>query len=145
MSGSTIPATVSALVTLFTATLPSVQVTDGPDYDARVNFLAVAWDSEDTPAIVANREIADARRARDQEEYEITCLLSIHDSVKSVALVRADLFTQLEALMSALDADQTLGHVVTRAWITQYAYVPSRGESGATVSVRFTVTVLAWK
>jgi hypothetical protein len=150
VSGSTVPVTLAALVDKFKAAIPTFQVVDGPDYDARTSFLAVGWDGEDEPAIVVQRSIADARRGRDQETYDVTSLISVHDAstdpnVSSVRKVRETLFAAFESIMQALDADQTLGGAVTRAWITEYAYVPVLAESGATASLRFTVNVTAWK
>jgi hypothetical protein len=144
VSGSTIPAALAALVTTLDAALPTVQITDGPSYDATVNYLTVGWEDENTPAVQAVRDPADAGQSRNREEYEVACLLSQHTGT-TVRLAREAVFAQFDLIDAALHADKTLGGVVARAWVSAYDLLPALTEGGATASLRFTVTVLAWK
>jgi hypothetical protein len=145
VSGSTIPAALAALTTTLTAALPTtLQITDGPVYDAQVAHLAIGWEDDNTPAVVAVRDPADAAAARNREEYEIACLLSNHTGT-TPRLAREALFAQFELIDAAIHADMNLGGAVSRAWVSAYELVPALTEGGATASLRFTVTALAWK
>jgi hypothetical protein len=145
VSGSTVPAALDALTVTFTGALPDLQVVDGPDYDPRRNFLAVGWHSNDEPAAVVDYLIADAGRARDQEQYDVHCLLSFHVGTGTVSSARASLYTAYEALARALADNPKLGGAVSRARMANAEYLPLIDEGGVTVSIRFSVNVLAWK
>jgi hypothetical protein len=145
MSGSTVPATIDALLALFRAALPDLQITDGPDYDPRNNFLAVGWHSNDEPATAANNTIADAGRSRDQEDYDVFCLLSFHVGSGGVSAARSSLYAAFEVLCAALRGDSALGGAVSRARLSEHAYLPMVDEGGITLSIRFAVNVIAWK
>jgi hypothetical protein len=145
VSGSTVPAALDALVATFTTALPGLQVTDGPDYDPRNAFLAVGWHSNDEPAVTLAQSIADAGRSRDREDYDVSCLLSWHVGNAGVSSARTELFQAFETVCSAVAADGTLGGSVHRARMSEHAYFPLIDEGGVTVSIRFTVNVVAWK
>jgi hypothetical protein len=146
MSGTTVPAALDALAAVCRTALPAgFQVTDGPDYDPRLGFLAVGWHSNDEPAVTESTVIADLGLRHDQENYDIHSLLSLHVGSETVSSVRADLYASFELISTAIAADRDLGGAVHRARIVQHEYLPMVDEGGVTVSIRFAVNVIAWK
>lgn len=147
MSGTTLPATLDALVALFTAALPALQVVDGPNYDPSTAFLAVGWHSNDEAAASPTSIIADLGRRADREDYDVSCLLSYHvgASQDGMSAARSSLYASFAAINAALDTDSNLGGAVYRARVSEHSYVPLIDETGVMVTIRFLVSVIAWK
>lgn len=145
MSGTTIHDAINALVSLAKTALPDLQVADGPDYDARTSFLAIGWHSEHEPAVNVNRDIADARQARDLEDYDVHNVLSVFRGNAKVADARAQLIDLFNTFDAAIKADPKLGGTVAMARLADYELLPMFTETGAHVAMRITVNVRAWK
>lgn len=147
MSGSSVPAVLTALTSLFTTAAPSgVTVSDGPIYDPPGNFLAVGWDMTDTAdGVTGQSSPADAGLAQNDELYDVNCVLSFHEGSSDPTTARAELFTAYNALDTALAGDHTLGGACMFAQIATYRLEQGVAETGSTAFLRFTVRVHAWK
>lgn len=155
MSGTTIPAVWAALTNTWTAALTDVTVRRGPFYgDVPERFLAVGWDRTDQPSIqfvktpegLGDRGIGGAAsRRREQEQYEISSLLSSAVDDNTIDAVIATLFAAYEVCAAALDADPTLGGLVLTSHINTGDVTPILIEEGALLDLRFSTSITALK
>lgn len=144
MSGTTIDAALTALVTLFKgAGMVKVGVIDGPAYDPPNNFLAVGWDRSDQPAVVATKVLGDYGTTDGLEQYTVSSLLSFSYDDGEVTVVRGLLTAAFDQLDTALGLDPTLGGLVLNAWIGEYELTPILTEAGTVADLRFSTVIRA--
>lgn len=138
---SALPATLDALVALFTSALPGVQVVDGPvTQDVRGSVVAVGLAPQDpTPADAS--EVAAGLRVR-RESFDVLCLARSWSGNDAVKAQRDRTFELVAGVKAALNADRTLGGVVLGAEFAGFSYVPWRTERAQlVVDVTFRVSV----
>lgn len=141
---SSVPAALTALVTLATTALPGVSVWDGPPLEEAADLLMVGYSGEDdAPAVTVTADPADLGGASCWEDYDVACELSCATGDQALTATRARLFGFFAALKSALAVDQKLGGVVARAYVSQWSLVQALTATGTVVGVRFTVHVQA--
>jgi hypothetical protein len=135
--GELIPAAIEALVALWKAALPDVQVLDGdPTTWTAGVFLTVGIGADD----VTNEATVERPGLRRRSDYaDITNALWAAGGDTSIPAYRDRAFTTFRAARTALQADQKLGGAVTRAELTSYAYQPRRTPRGAGAQIQFTV------
>jgi hypothetical protein len=143
---STIPAAISALVTVIdTALGPSVQVHDGKPVSAETpDWVAVAYDPTAETAVEFDREWAQIGAQRLEEHYSILCTLRSGSGDERLVDRRAAAFTLLDAVTAAIAADYSLGGVVRTAAVLGSGQLDqAENRSGAAAGIRFRVQVEA--
>jgi hypothetical protein len=113
VSTSRIPATIDALVSIFAAALPDVQVLDGPpNVNLDLDFVTVGWSPYADTAAEATQQFASIGTQRRDEDFTVICYAGSYsgDTVTSARRTRA--FQLVASAETALRADVTLGGVL---------------------------------
>lgn len=146
MSGSTIHAALSALVSVWRTAAPiGVIVIDGPAYDPPANFLAVGWDRSDAASVTSTAVPSVLSGLQAAETFDVSSLLSFSFDADEVTTVRGLVFAAFDAFAAALAADQDLGGAVWTARISDYEMTPILTEVGSVMDLRFTTRIEASK
>jgi hypothetical protein len=148
MADSTIPAAIAALVAMFTAALPAVQVFDSDiTADVQKEYVGVAFpDSADpagNPGVTFTQGWAALGAGRKFEEYDIRCQLSSWSGDGTIAARRTRAFAMFAACQTALRADSLLaGALPTGAATTGPGQlIDADTQYGPTCTLAFTVEV----
>jgi hypothetical protein len=147
VSGTTIPAALSALTTLVASALPSWKVFRGPVYDipknsdfACVAFTGVPGENSLDASVVS----VDAAMSGNTEAYNVACVLTAHKGTNDLDTLTTTAYGALEAVMVALEGDRNLGGAVSVAQLVNHSLIYGVGETGANATVPFTVQIQAW-
>lgn len=149
---STAPACIDALVAQMRAMVPQdgdgrVAVFDGgPIRDSEVtdDVIAIGYRPEDEDVVVDTRTREQMSAAPDDERYDILSVASSwRGRVTDQKTVRDRAYELVDLLAAQLAADQTLGGVVMRAYVSSTSLGQAQTTEGATATVRFTVSVRA--
>jgi hypothetical protein len=121
--------------------LEGVRVFDGPPVNApaELEYLVLGL-SMDQDASVNGQDVQGWGGRRDVS-YGITNLLQVMSGDTTVATVRRRLLQLLDAFGALLRADESLGGVCTRAWLSEWRYQAVESAKGATALIEFTVGV----
>lgn len=148
---TTVPAVLSALVTLGATALPGVKVYDGPNNEDNLpdEFLAVGFSRDEDDASVDGALIDEGNRTSG-ESYSVHCILSVATGDVddgAVAARRARCSVLFGQYATALRADPTLaGALVAGAAATlgsfSWIYGPS-SQGGSYAEVEFDVDITA--
>jgi hypothetical protein len=144
VSGTTIPAALAALTTLWAGVLPTVRVVNGPIYDPPTEYLTVGW-AQDQPAVSRGPREKNPGLGTTYETYEVRCTLSFHAGQTKVISVQVAMFTAFDLIDAALNANSRLGGVVVLARIEDVDYHPDIDEGGSEARAVITVGVQASK
>lgn len=148
---TTVPAVLSALYQLGTATLPGVEVYDGaPDIDNLPDeFLCIGWSRDEDDAAVDGDQSDEGNRTA-SESYQVHCILSVatgDTGTGSVAARRTRCADLLGLFAAALRADPSLGGVLVAgaaATLGSFSWIYGPSSQGGTYSeVEFDVGVQA--
>lgn len=148
MSGSTIPAALTALVTTFRTVTPTTcDVFRGRARDPqKPRFLCVGFDESGQAPVTGARDLADYGGSQDQEAYDVSNLLTCWAGNETPDQLEADTLNLFDVFAAAVDADRSLDQAVAQARVTQFDYQPAvKRDEGVLVQVRFTVNIVAWK
>jgi hypothetical protein len=111
---SRIPATIDALVSIFTVALPDVQVLDGPpNVDLASDFVVVGWSPYADTAADAQQQFASLGTQRREEDFTIVCYADSYSGDTGASVRRARVFQIVGVAETALRADATLGGVIS--------------------------------
>lgn len=144
MTTSRVPAVIDALVTTLTAALPNVTVIDGPLVTVPSgDYLTVGWTPDgDTTTGVQDRAPSGGHART--EHIEVPCYCDSFSGSTAVSARRTAAFTLMAAAETALNADQTLGGVVSAPGYAQLGAYTERQEqtdAGVAVGVVFHVVI----
>lgn len=143
MATSTIPATIDALVALFTASLSDVDVHDGPAVVSnRADHLSVGYAGRDNPEAVSWEQTAAGiqRGAHPRDEvFFVNCVINSGsgDAVMSTRRTRA--FAILGQVETSLRADPSLGGVVMTAQVADGSLLQDLDENGMFAGLVFRI------
>lgn len=143
---STVPAAISALITILDNALGSdVQVHDGkPETAETPDWVAVAYDPTSETAVEFDREWASIGAQRLEEHYDVLCTLRSGSGDEEIIDRRARAFALLDAVTAAIAEDYSLGGVVRVAAVLGPGSLDqSENRSGAAAGIRFRVKVEA--
>jgi hypothetical protein len=111
---SRIPATIDALVAIFAAALPDVQILDGPpNVNLASDFVTVGWSPYTDTAADAQQQFVSLGTQRREEDFTIACYADSYSGDTGASARRARVFQLVGAAETALRADATLGGVLT--------------------------------
>jgi hypothetical protein len=111
---SRIPATIDALVAIFTAALPDVQVLDGPpNVTLDSDFVTVGWSPYKDTAVDATQQFVSLGTQRREEDFIIACYADSFSGDTGASVRRARVFQLVGVVEMALRADPTLGGVLS--------------------------------
>lgn len=118
MSTSRIPATIDALVAIFAAALPDVQVLDGPpNVNLASDFVTVGWSPYKDTAVDATQQFASLGTQRREEDFTIACYADSYSGDTGTSARRARVFQLVGVIERTLRTDSggdpTLGGVLT--------------------------------
>lgn len=144
MTTSRIPAVRAALVSIFTAQMPTAAISDGkwvtnPDGD----YLTVGWTPENDRPTGHQDWAALGNKARN-ETIDIPCYADSLSGSTDPAARRAAAFALFGTAETAIRADPTLGGVIPNpgwAWISDYIDYEEQTEAGVEAGVIFHVSV----
>jgi hypothetical protein len=122
--GSTVPTTLTALVTMFGAASPVTLVFNGPTLTAEPWTEAVTVGSPDaqTPnAAEGVWQVEGMAPVPSREQYTVNCLLEVLSGADDQTVDRARLFTIFNLYGAALATDPTLGGTVLSARMGVFA------------------------
>jgi hypothetical protein len=103
---SRIPATIDALVSIFAAALPDVQILDGPpNVNLASDFVTVGWSPYKDTAVDATQQFVSLGAQQREEDF--------YSGDTGTSARRARVFQLVAAAEMALRADVTLGGVLT--------------------------------
>lgn len=150
---SSIPATLNALVALWTAAQPTVMFVDAVTLSGEEGKtvadnigrrVIVGGDPESDVGVTFDREWAAIGRVRMIESFDIPCHLECVSGDEDATALRTAAFTLLDALSAALAADNTLGGLVAQgaAVLGTGSLTADQDEEGARAAIRFVVHCL---
>lgn len=138
---SVLPAVIEALVALWRAAMPQVQVVDGPPtVDVRGTALLVGW----TPLTEQTQGVFTPAGLRVERESVpvVPCVARTWSGSADVAAQRRDSFAVVTKAREALRAYRTLGGLVLEARVGGYTYAPMVNDQGQLViDVVFSVDI----
>ena len=147
MWASTIPAVMSALITLWQEAdaLAGVTVSDGVwvGDDSVTSVVCVGYDGNDG-AVQAQESPAGFDADTNQEAYTVFCSASAVSGNNDPAGVRETAFGLYRACCEALRLDSTLGGLVLRAMPGELTVRQSADAQGWACTVQFGITVSAF-
>lgn len=145
--GSTIPATIGALVDLWgqAETLQDVWVSDGPAIgnDAAVQIIEVGHVDNDD-AVRGDSAVAGLSLDALQESYTILCSATAMDGGNDQAASRTAAFTLYGACCDALAADPTLSRTVLQSRPGEVTVRQYATDQGVACQIIFAVSVTAF-
>lgn len=142
---STVPTVLDALVALWSAALPGVQVADGQPLDMQNDLIAVGFhDVPGEPAVNSTRTREQLAAEPDRESCDVSCLASSYSGVADFKTVRDRAYELVNAAASALADDDTLGGIAMDARLTSDDLIQERTENGVFATVRMVVHVDAF-
>lgn len=136
------------LTAMWTDTLPSVNVADGPQVtsDAADDWLFVGYNG-DTPDEAnegaSGQQSLMAFNKVKGDDGQVICAAVSRSGDTNIPAVRARAMGSLSSAEAAVRADMTLGGLVMHAYVSDYRYSPVQTQQGAKVRVVFTVTYKA--
>ena len=150
---STVPAALTALVQVVRSSPAlaaltngdaAVRVEDGPwlDRPSESDVIVIGWTPDEGQAVELTHTY-DMGSGR--ESYDVVCLASSFSGDTDLAVRRARTDELVEAVRTELQADPTLGGVVTHAEITSQSWDQYQTSNGCEVPVQFTVHVEAFR
>jgi len=111
---SRIPATIDALVSIFAAALPDVQILDGPpNVNLESDFVAVGWSPYADTAADAQQQFVSLGTQRREEDFTVACYADSYSGDTGASARRARVFQLVGAAETALRTDPTLSGVLT--------------------------------
>lgn len=143
---STVPAVLDALVTIWKAALPDVQVVDGQPLDLEDDVVCVGFTGEAGQVSVTDtRTLEQLTSSPDREQYDVTSMFSSWRGAESDAkAVRDGVYALVDAAAAEIARDQTLGGLVMSARLTTNTFTQYQSTDGATAIVQVTVSVNAF-
>lgn len=144
MPVSTVPAAISALLTLAQAAITNADVFAGPPNTANYqDWVGIAYDPTGGEIVRTDTAWAALGAQRYEESYEITCTIGAESGDLDPVGQRARAYELLDSLGAALTADYALGGAVRTAHISGHSLISEVDDNGWSEVLRFTVSVQA--
>lgn len=141
MATSTIPATLAAMVSLFSAELSEVSVHDGPAVAGDYNdHLSIGWDGDNPEVVTFDQNAAGIARGNHprDEVFVVRCVVSSASGDAVVTTRRDRVFAILAEIEAILRSNIKLGGAVMTAQLADGALLQELSkEDGLAVAVRF--------
>lgn len=133
------PDGIDGLHALVARTWPAVQLFDGPETKwPEQEFIAVGLGPTD-PDTRALRE--PAGKATTALSADVTVLIRGWSGDTGIRARRRRTYELLDGIVAAVDADRTLGGLVSHTEVVDDTYVPAQGRNGALADLVVTVRV----
>lgn len=146
MADSTVPATIDALVALWSTALTDVSVHDGPAVTSGYNdHLSVAYDGDNPEIVTTDLNPANIRGGNPDynEVFFVSCTIATSSGGAVMSTRRNRAFEIFAACKAALREDMKLGGVVQSAWVADFALLQEppdeHGNTGLSAGIRFRV------
>lgn len=147
MTGTLLHKATAELTTRFTTVADAVAgmtVTDGPAWEPGVIALEVGWNGDDRDGAEVSRARNNASGIGGTEDITVYCLLSNHDGSLQVADARAVVEATFAALLAVVEADTSLGGLVSGAYVSSIGYRPHKDTGSALATFAFAVSMTAF-
>lgn len=143
---STVPSVLDALVALWSATLPDVQVVDGQPLDLEDDVICVGFSgAAGEVAVTDTRTQEQMASSPDREQYDVTNMFSSWRGAESNAkAVRDGVYALVSVAAAEIARDQRLGGLVMRASVSSGSFTQYQSTDGATAIVQVTVSIDAF-
>lgn len=144
MNTSRIPAVLDALVSTFTAALPTARVIDGPFTTVPDGDYLTVGSTPDGDTTTGQQDWASLGNRARNEQIDVPCYCDSYSGSTDVAARRNAAFAMFAAAEDALRTDPTLGGVIPNpgwAQIGTYSERQEQTEAGLAVGVVFHVLI----
>jgi hypothetical protein len=143
---STVPAVLDALVALWSAALPDVQVVDGQPLDLEDDVICVGFSgAAGEVSVTDTRTQEQMASSPDREQYDVTNMFSSWRGAESNAkAVRDGVYALVRAAAAEIARDQRLGGLVMRANVSSGNFTQYQSTDGATAVVQVIVSIDAF-